>query len=85
MGFHRKVESEVTLSSGVVLPKGTLISAPAEAQTKDPQYYVDPEKFDGYRFYHQDPNAYKPEDEYANIQPGHLAWGRGRSTCPGRW
>lgn len=55
----------------------------AESMSRDPAYYEDPNRFDGYRFFRIGATA--PELEFAGIERGNLAWGSGRLTCPGRW
>lgn len=57
--------------------------------SRDPQYYDNPDTFDGYRFYRTPASKQKisqpPEYEFTGIERGNVAWGNGRLTCPGRW
>ncbi|KAF4630842.1 hypothetical protein G7Y89_g7285 [Cudoniella acicularis] len=84
--FGRIVVSPVTLSNGLKIPTGTYISMAAEAMSRDPTYYEDPHTFKGDRFFKNSPSKEtQPLDDFTGIEPGNLAWGSGRLTCPGRW
>ncbi|WYZ44885.1 hypothetical protein EsH8_VIII_000201 [Colletotrichum jinshuiense] len=49
--FQRQVKKPVKLSDGTILPPGTLVFTPSDAIAFDPNFYPDPETFDGLRFY----------------------------------
>ena len=87
VGFNRKVLSSVKLSDGVtVLPTGTFINMAAGPMSRDPTFYDEPNTFNGYRFYSPDGGAAQPPaHDFTGIEPGNVAWGSGRLTCPGRW
>lgn len=86
LAFNRIVMSPVKLSNGFVLPTGTFINMAGESMSRDPFYYSDPNSFDGYRFFKRSKtDETQPLDEFSGIEPGNLAWGSGRLTCPGRW
>lgn len=89
LGFNRKVLDQVKLSDGTVLPKGLYINLAAESMSRDPMFYENPNQFDGRRWYHRwvaSGKGIQPlEEEFAGIEPGNVAWGNGRLTCPGRW
>lgn len=83
MAFNRIVLSPITLSNGDVVSPGTFINMAGESMSRDPAYYNDPLTFDGYRFLST--GVMQPSNEFTGIEPGNLAWGSGRFTCPGRW
>ncbi|KAI9643201.1 hypothetical protein NHQ30_007817 [Ciborinia camelliae] len=92
LSFDRIVLSPHTLSSGLRLPRGTFISMAAESMSRDPMYYErhgEPNTFNPSRFYQAitrtKTTTYNPLKDFTNIEPGNLAWGNGRQTCPGRW
>ncbi|KAI1211425.1 cytochrome P450 [Annulohypoxylon truncatum] len=91
LGFDRKVMSPIELSDGkTVLQHGASIVIPGGPMSRDPSFYVNPQHFDGLRFYRQyeDANVRSKtsmQQDYTGIEPGNLSWGNGRFTCPGRW
>lgn len=50
VSMSRKVQSDITLSDGMVLPKGCLVACDSWSATRDPELWDQPEKFDGFRF-----------------------------------
>lgn len=48
--MNRQVEQDITLSSGITLPKGTHIGVAAGPNALDAELFEDPERFDGFRF-----------------------------------
>ena len=52
----------------------------------DTEYYADPETFDATRFLKREPvkGMHDQKKRFSSINPGNLAWGSGRVTCPGR-
>ena len=46
----RKCRADIKLSNNIVLLKGTHIGVAAGANALDPQYFEDPDRFDGFRF-----------------------------------
>ncbi|KAF7854678.1 hypothetical protein EAF04_010247 [Stromatinia cepivora] len=92
LSFDRIVLTPHTLSTGLHLPIGTFISMASESMSRDPTYYSShdsPTIFNPSRFYQSSASAktttYNPLKEFTSIEPGNLAWGNGRQTCPGRW
>ena len=87
VAFNRIVKSPLTLSSGLTLPRGTFINMAGESMSRDATYYSNPSIFNGYRFFNADSKTHDslPIHEFDGIEPGNLAWGSGRQTCPGRW
>jgi cytochrome P450 len=43
--------SDLTISDGLLIPKGQFINFPAGPMAQDPEYHQNPETFDGYSFY----------------------------------
>ncbi|TGO51091.1 hypothetical protein BOTNAR_0368g00010 [Botryotinia narcissicola] len=92
ISFYLIVLTPHTLSTGLHLPRGTFISMAASSLSRDPTYYIGPSSpstFDPSRFYQslaqKQTGASNPLQEFTGIEPGNLAWGSGRQTCPGRW
>lgn len=86
MAFDRKVISPVELSDKTVLPRGAKIMIPGGLMARDVEFYDDPRRFDGNRFYRaEEKDDATTQQEYTGIEPGNLSWGYGRFTCPGRW
>ncbi len=84
MAVTRVATSSFGLSDGTWIPKGTYIAVAGEAMALDPDFYRDPETFDGRRFLDADGLPLAPEREFLGIEPGNGMWGSGRLTCPGR-
>ncbi|KAK3936078.1 cytochrome P450, partial [Diplogelasinospora grovesii] len=80
----RMATSSFALSDGTWIPRGTSIAVAGEAMALDPDFYRDPETFDGRRFLNADGKPVSPEGEFHGIEPGNAMWGAGRLTCPGR-
>lgn len=88
LGFNRKIMSPIKLSDGATLPPGTVVAAPGGPMSRDPKFYDDPQRFDGFRFYRAGDSgdiSSASTHDYVGIEPGNLSWGNGRFTCPGRW
>ncbi|KAH9906752.1 cytochrome P450 [Xylariomycetidae sp. FL2044] len=85
LGFNRVAMDTVTLSDGLVIPRGTKISLPGGPMRYDRQFYEQADRFDGFRFYRPDEGETTIQRDFVGIEPGNLSWGNGRFTCPGRW
>ncbi|GAB7356604.1 hypothetical protein MBLNU459_g7330t3 [Dothideomycetes sp. NU459] len=84
--MNRQVEQDVTLSSGITLPKGTHIAVAAGPNALDPELFDDPETFDGCRF--EKLRALPGNDskyQFVATGPDQLHWGVGTHACPGRF
>ncbi|KAG9258398.1 cytochrome P450 [Emericellopsis atlantica] len=89
--------ADLQLSTGHKLPKGTRICFPSydvhtnpKTTTYSPEYnppdYVDPEKFDGMRFYKlRNMPGKEARHQFATAGPESLVFGYGNHTCPGRF
>ncbi|RDL36339.1 uncharacterized protein BP5553_05691 [Venustampulla echinocandica] len=84
LGVTRIATSSFGLSDGTWIPQGTYLAVAGEAMALDPDFYQNPETFDGRRFIDADGYPLKPDREFSGIEPGNGMWGSGRLTCPGR-
>ncbi|KAH6674967.1 cytochrome P450 [Halenospora varia] len=86
MTFNRRMTSSVTLSDGTHLPAGTYVAAASSQIAMDPEFWEDPEKFDGFRFQRmrEQPGS---ENKYQFVSTGAdmLLFGYGTHACPGRF
>lgn len=90
--MRREVLSEMTLSDGTQLRKGSQIMVSGLSHW-DPNVYENPNEWDGYRFYRPSPSQSEDNDENgrekqtaaATTSADHLAFGHGQHGCPGRF
>jgi cytochrome P450 len=62
------------------------MSVVASTRRRDPKYYSDPEKFDGYRFLKMRAEPGKENvAQFVSTSPDHLGFGHGQHACPGRF
>ena len=76
----------LTLSDGTRLPRGAILNVPVHQVTHDPSVWVDPEHFDGFRFFNLR-KSNPPRDaefQFAALNTNSLGFGYGRFACPGR-
>lgn len=80
------------MSDGTTLPQGTLALAPADAISFDPNFYPDPGRFDGLRFYKLRQLAEgsgrvgdKVRHQFVATSKTQVQFGLGRHAYPGRW
>ncbi|TVY48027.1 Ent-kaurene oxidase [Lachnellula occidentalis] len=85
--FNRKVLKPLTLSNGSVIPKGTFIAMPTYFIARDAEYYPSPEVFQPWRFYEKSKANGKANSQYqfCSTSRENLAFGYGKSACPGRF
>lgn len=91
--FQRYVEKPIVLKSGVEIPAGVYIEAPAEPVLFDPSVFPDPEVFDARRFLKlregtgEDRIGYQNKELYQFVTSTkeNLAFGFGPHVCPGRF
>ncbi|KAM5495798.1 hypothetical protein McaMca56_005146 [Microsporum canis] len=83
VNLERKALCDVTLPNGKKLPKGTNIAVDSSMMW-DPEIYPDPTVYDGYRFLRlrQSGNG---AAALVSTSRGHIAFGAGKSICPGRF
>jgi len=90
--FERKVLRTFTLSSGQVIPAGTVIEVPVHAIAHDPGVFPNPDQFDGLRFYKLRQEAREngeveaaAQNQFVSVSQSSLTFGYGRHACPGRF
>lgn len=82
----RITTSELPLSDGVIIPKGTMIAIPAHSINMDPAIFPEPETFDAFRFAKlraQPGNENKYQ--FVTTGPESVNFGHGTHACPGRF
>ncbi|KAI8294098.1 Cytochrome P450 monooxygenase TRI1 [Colletotrichum sp. SAR 10_98] len=83
--MQRVAVSDVTLSDGTFIPKGTSVSVSSHALF-DANVYENPEKWDGYRFLRMREQPGKENvSQLVSTAPEHLGFGHGKHACPGRF
>lgn len=87
VSFNRKVLKPLTLSNGTVLSKGTFIAMPTYFIARDAEYYHSPLVFQPWRFYEKRKANEKASSQYqfCSTSRENLAFGYGKSACPGRF
>ncbi|KAI1816638.1 cytochrome P450 [Poronia punctata] len=87
MTFNRKLSKPLRFQDGTVLPAGTYITMPSHAVATDPDIYSNPETFDGLRFFEKRMSAKTEANrhQFATTGPESLAFGQGKTACPGRF
>ncbi|KAL4970622.1 cytochrome P450 [Aspergillus stella-maris] len=97
--FQRRTLQRLKLSNGTELPSGTLVCAPADAIAFDPNFYTNPDTFDGLRFFKLRQEAEeagngksgsskasaKVRHQFVATSKTQVQFGLGRHACPGRW
>ncbi|KAH8668636.1 ent-kaurene oxidase [Xylariales sp. PMI_506] len=84
VSMNRYVESEVVLSDGTVLPKGSRIAVAANFM--DPRIYPEPEKFDASRFLKMRAQPGNENNwQFVTVNADHMLFGHGQHACPGRF
>lgn len=77
-----------TFSDGTTVPAGTFLGAPTTATHADPAHYPAPDVFDPARFLPpsdaENARARAPQ-HLAATSPSWIAFGHGKSACPGRF
>ncbi|KAF8467567.1 cytochrome P450 [Russula ochroleuca] len=88
LSFNRLALRPFTLSNGVTIPAGTLVSIPASAIHTDERIYSNPDEFDGFRFAklrESEEDTMTSRHQAVSTSNEHLAFGLGRHACPGRF
>ncbi|KAF1990339.1 putative cytochrome P450 [Aulographum hederae CBS 113979] len=85
--MNRQCETDITLSTGLVLPKGTHIGVAAGANALDASFFPNADQFDGFRF-ERLRSLPGNESKYQFVTTSNvdqLHWGVGTHACPGRF
>jgi cytochrome P450 len=86
VNLERKALKDVTLPDGTLLPKGTNVAVDT-ANMWNPEIYKDPAVYDGYRFYNirKTGGPASSTAQFVSVDGNFIAFGLGRSVCPGRF
>ncbi|KAF2180150.1 cytochrome P450, partial [Zopfia rhizophila CBS 207.26] len=86
VSLNRNARKEFRFKDGTVIPAGARVGAPSLAIHNDPQYYLEPEKFDGFRFSRMREESAKPmKHQMVSTDIDYLPFGHGKHACPGRF
>jgi cytochrome P450 len=86
VGFHRIVQTPITLHDGVRLPAGTHICIASYPTLLDSSFASNAKEFDGFRYYKKRQEAAEAQKhQYAMTDKNHLHFGHGKFACPGRF
>jgi len=75
---QRLAVKDFTFSNGVRIPKGTIIQGVATPIHMDPSIYSDPNNFNPFRFFSDDPDV--PKKDMATISLEYLPFSYGRNA-----
>ncbi|KAH6988220.1 putative cytochrome P450 [Ilyonectria sp. MPI-CAGE-AT-0026] len=83
--LRRIVLEDMTLSDGTALNKDSTVAVPSYRMW-DPEFYENPDKWDGYRFckMREEP-GHENQHQLATISVDHFGFGYGTQPCPGRF
>ncbi|KAK2006288.1 cytochrome P450 [Colletotrichum eremochloae] len=85
IAMPREVTSDLTLSNGILLPRGTVIGVSAQNHW-DKNLYPEPQRFIGDRFLKMRQIQGKENAaQLVTTSPEHLGFGHGNHGCPGRF
>ncbi|KAF4472123.1 putative cytochrome P450 monooxygenase (lovA) [Fusarium albosuccineum] len=83
--MRRYVTEDITLSSNLVLKKGTRLNVD-NRRLNDPAVYEHPEVYNPYRFFEMRSEAGKDHmAQLVSTSSNHLGFGHGEHSCPGRF
>ncbi|KAJ5751608.1 Cytochrome monooxygenase atmQ [Penicillium odoratum] len=85
VALTRLAKSNHTFSTGLFIPRGTVLHVPNTPHLMDERYYPKSDEFDGFRFYRQGRQTNSPDDfKITGSSPANRQFGAGRHTCPGK-
>ncbi|KAG5818893.1 hypothetical protein H9Q74_001612 [Fusarium xylarioides] len=83
--MRRYVTEDITLSSGLILKKGTRLNVD-NRRLDDPKIYENPEVYNPYRFYDMRSEVGKDHGaQLVSTGSNHMGFGHGQHSCPGRF
>ncbi|KAI1322177.1 cytochrome P450 [Xylariaceae sp. FL0255] len=84
--MHRLVLADITLSDGLLLPKGSVIGVSGDRMWED-TVHENASQFDGFRFYNRRsiPGSIGNQAHFVSTGVDHLAFGHGKHACAGRF
>ncbi|KIO06382.1 hypothetical protein M404DRAFT_999039 [Pisolithus tinctorius Marx 270] len=86
LGPLRQAMSDISLSDGAFIPRGTLLAFPAYAIHHDGAMYENPDVFEPFRFVDmQHGESEGSGHQMVTLSPGLLTFGLGKHACPGRF
>lgn len=88
LSLPRLALAPYAFADGTVIPAGTLVAAAPTATHVDPEFFENPETFDGLRFYKLRKNADDTDEvkyRLTSTAGEYLAFGGGKHVCPGRF
>ncbi|KAJ5144043.1 uncharacterized protein N7515_002830 [Penicillium bovifimosum] len=83
VNLERKALRDVILPNGLTIPRGTNVAVDSSMMW-DPAIYPDPSSYDAYRFLRLRKSG-NTAAALASTSPEHIAFGIGKSICPGRF
>ncbi|KAJ5130342.1 Cytochrome P450 [Penicillium bovifimosum] len=84
LSAHRVCISDLALSNGITLKRGSHVAVPSGIIQQSSEHYVNPESFDGFRFVKRAAAGAK-DSRLVDLSPDYLVFGMGAHACPGRW
>ncbi|KAL1669554.1 cytochrome P450 [Schizophyllum commune] len=84
LSLARKARESFTLSDGTTVPAGAFVAVAGTAVHRDSDDFEDPLAFNPWRFAHED-QGFARAQNITNTSSTHLAFGHGRTACPGRF
>ncbi|CAG7919283.1 unnamed protein product [Penicillium olsonii] len=84
LSAHRVCITDLKLSNGITLKKGSHVAVPSEVIQRSSSNYESPDSFDGFRFVKRAAAGDK-NSQLVDLSPDYLVFGMGVHACPGRW
>ncbi|KAK1217072.1 hypothetical protein PQX77_020283 [Marasmius sp. AFHP31] len=85
-GVERKVLKDFTFSDGTLVPAGTTVGVPVRALQRDEAYFLNGDKFNGFRFADmRDEEGESIKHQMVTPTADFFLFGHGRHACPGRF